>query len=175
MRAPVRRAFRRAGAVILVVGALTTSMAPAAGAGPKDRPEEARRRSAFEVAVGVDFDYLAVPERLKPGTYDFSFANVSPVEDHEIVFFRLKDRRDTVEDVAAAADRNDEDYFRRFRGVSFAGPLDVQEPAELEPGFFAGRADLTDAGRYAYICFIPQIGTGTPHYQLGMVGTLDVK
>lgn len=91
------------------------------------------------------------------------------------MFFRLKDRRDTVEDVVAAADRDDEDYFRRFRGVSFAEPLSVQPPAELEPGFFGGRADLTDPGRYAYLCFIPDTDSGKPHYQLGMVGTLDVK
>lgn len=175
MRATTRRSLRRITAATLAFGALTTAAAPSAGAGPR---EDARRRAAFPVAVGYDFDYAGVPDRLKRGTYDFTFVNGSPTQEHELVLFKLDDKKDTVDDVIAAADAAtgpDDPYFSDFRGVSFAEPLGVQPPERVGPGFFVGRADLTDAGRYAYLCFIPDPQTGKPHYQLGMVGTLDVK
>lgn len=175
MRVPTMRSLRRVLATSLAVGALASVAAPSAGAGPRDRVDEARRRAAFPVALGFDYGYNNVPKKLAPGTYDFTFVNRSPVEEHELVLFKLDDRNDTVKDVIDAAEDEDEAYFEDFRGVSFAGPLDVQRPEQVEPDFVLGRADLSEPGRYAYLCFIPQVGTGTPHYKLGMVGTLDVK
>jgi plastocyanin len=111
---------------------------------------------------------------LGPGTYDFTFANASSEEVHEIVFFKVNDNA-RLRQVVAAANRENEAFFNDFRGVSFAEPLSVQRTEEFEEGFVVGRADLNDVGRYAYICFIPEAGTGRPHYQLGMVGLLDVE
>jgi plastocyanin len=126
------------------------------------------------VVVARDFQWAGVPDDLRPGTYDFTFVNSSRQQPHEIVFFKVDDGT-KVRDVVAAANREDEPFFNDFRGVSFAEPLSVQRTEEFEPGFTVGRADLGDEGRYAYICFIPDVRTGKPHYQLGMVGLLDVE
>jgi plastocyanin len=152
---------------------LATTAVPA-GAGPRDRIDEARRRAAMPLVVGRDFDYSGVPDDLRPGTYDFTFFNSSRKQDHEIAFFKVDDGT-KVRDVVAAADSGDEPFFSDFRGVSFAEPLSVQRTEEFEPGFTVGRAELGNEGRYAYICFIPDVKTGKPHYQLGMVGVLDVE
>ncbi len=178
MRATTRRQLRRVATATLALGALATSVAPGAGAGPKDQADNSKAKKTLPVIEGFDFGYENVPDKVQSGNYDFTFANTSPVEEHEIVFFKLQDDKDTVEDVVAAANAavsEDDPYFSDFRGVSYTGPDSVQTTQKLEPGFFFGRADLTDKGRYAYLCVIPQVGTGIPHYQLGMVGTLDVK
>lgn len=173
MRTSTRRSFRRAAAAALALGALATTAVPA-GAGPRDRIDEARRRAAMPVVVARDFQWNGVPDDLRPGTYDFTFVNRSRKQVHEIVFFKVDDGT-KVGDVVDAADSGDEPFFGDFRGVSFAEPLGVQRTEEFEPGFTIGRADFGDEGRYAYICFIPDIKTGKPHYQLGMVGLLDVE
>jgi hypothetical protein len=174
MRVPTRRSFQRAAIAALALGTLATTAAPSAGAGPRDRVEEARQRSAFPVAVASDFDFAGVPKKVKPGTYDFTFVNTSREEVHELVMFKVP-KNTTRADVVAAADNEDEDFFSDFRGASFAEPLDVQRPEEIEPGFFAGRADMSDPGRYVYLCFVSQSDTGQPHYQLGMLDFVDVK
>ncbi|CAN5859252.1 hypothetical protein BH23ACT1_BH23ACT1_15690 [soil metagenome] len=178
MRAPTRRSFQRAAIAALALGTLATTAAPSAGAGPRDRSEQGRARSAMPVVVARDFQWNGVPDDLRPGTYDFTFVNSSRKQPHEIVFFKVDDST-RVRDVVAAANRGDDEepLFSDFRGVSFAEPLSVQRTEEFEEfeGFVVGRADLNDAGRYAYICFIPDVKTGKPHYQLGMVGVLDVE
>lgn len=179
MRASSRRSLRRAAAAALALGALATTVAPA-GAGPRDRIEEARRRATIPVAVGSDFDFAGVPKEVQPGTYDFTFVNASRDQLHELVMFKLgeddedKSRREVV--AAINADNPDDPGFLYdFRGVSFAGPLDVQRPEEIEPGFFAGRLDMSDPGRYVYLCFVTDPETNRPHYQLGMLDFVDVK
>ncbi len=175
MRTSTRRSFRRAAAAAPALGALATTAVPA-GAGPRDRIDEARRRAAMPVVVARDFQWNGVPDDLRPGTYDFTFVNRSRKQVHEIVFFKVDDGT-KVRDVVAAADRGDEPFFSDFRGVSFAEPLSVQRTEAFEEfeGFVVGRADLNDAGRYAYICFVTDVRTDKPHYQLGMVGVLDVE
>lgn len=170
MRAPTRRSLRRVAAAALAVGALATTAVPAAGAGPRD---QARSGAAFPVAVASDFDYAGVPERVRPGTYDFTFVNSSREQFHELALFKVG-KGTTRADVVAAADNLDEAFFSDFRGGSFAEPLAVQRPEDFGD-FFAGRADLSDPGRYVYLCFIPDSETGRPHYQLGMLDFVDVK
>lgn len=177
MRCSTRRSLRRAAAATLALGALATTAAPAASAGPRARAEEGGGRAAMPVVVARDFRYPGVPDDLRPGTYDFTFVNASRKQPHEIVFFKVEDDA-KAGDVVAAADNEDFGFFSDFRGVSFAEPLDIQRTEEFQEGeetFVVGRADLSDEGRYAYICFVPDERTGKPHYQLGMVGVLDVE
>ncbi len=89
--------------------------------------------------------------------------NASRKQPHEIVFFKVEDDAKTG-DVVAAADNEDFGFFGDFRGVSFAEPLDIQRTEEIEEGeetVVVGRADLSDEGRYAYICFVPDEKTGS--------------
>lgn len=176
MRVPRRRSFLRAAAAALALGALATTAVPAAADGPGE-PIEAASHGDLPTVVGFDFGYKGVPERLPTGTYDFNFANTSRTEFHEIVLFRLGrgDRNATVEEVVEAADTEDESFFRDFRGFSVAEPRSVQEPRHSEEFGSLGQADLSDPGRYLYICFITT--DGVPHYKLdpGMLGFINVR
>ncbi len=195
MQAGNRRRLVRGAAAALAITALIAGVAPGgAGAKTDDKIEAtkktpdagkknkgAKKGDDFSLAVGFDFGYSKVPSRLSPGTYDFDFENRSADEPHEIVFFKLQpgEEDSTKEEVVAAADAFDETFFADFRGVSFAEPLSEQGTEEIQDGeetFTVGRADLSDPGRYVYICFIPN-AEGIPHYKLddGMLGFINVK
>ncbi len=192
MQSSTRRRLAQGAVAAMAITALTAGVAPSgAGAKPDDKVEVTKKSDAFDkkgegakkkddfsLAVGFDYGYSKVPSRLSPGTYDFDFENRSA---HEIVFFKLQpgEEDSTKEDVVAAADAGDEAFFEGFRGVSFAEPLSEQGTEEIQDGeetFTVGRADLSEPGRYVYICFIPN-AEGVPHYKLddGMLGFINVK
>jgi uncharacterized cupredoxin-like copper-binding protein len=111
--------------------------------------------------TAADFDYK-VPGSLTSGTIALKNEGTQP---HELVSYKLADGK-TAADVLA--------YARTPSGpppFSAAGGI-----AALTPGSSAS-TDLTlTAGKYVFICFIPDLaGDGAPHFTKGMVTTVTVS
>lgn len=123
--------------------------------------------------VARDFQFLGVPGRLPAATYDVRFFNISTEEDHEFVAVNLGPTcSNTITTIDQAKDAlqnldSDEAFAAACPGGSFEGAV------------FAGpggrdRQDITLApGRTLYFCGIPD-ENGTPHFDLGMIGFINV-
>jgi hypothetical protein len=93
------------------------------------------------------------------------------------VLFKLtpEHKGSSLDDVVAAADAEDEAFFNDFRSVSFAEPLSVQPPEEVEPGFVLGRADLTPTATSTSASSPTRTPSPTTSSTSGMLGFINVK
>jgi hypothetical protein len=121
--------------------------------------------------TGVDYAFEGVPETLPAGPHTFTFANEGE-EPHELVIFRIVDENDTLEDLLALPEAEAESRVEEAGGT-FALPGEEGEPAEVE----------LEAGKYAFVCFIPvgttgetpeETGDGPPHFTEGMATEFTV-
>jgi len=163
----------RLGLGAAMVASVLGMSAPASSAAAVRRPI---------AVVAKSFQFLGVPGRLPAGQYDVRFFNISRDDDHEFVAFNLgpicspgtrtaADGKALFERIGAAAEGGTEDDFGRAfddacPGNSFAG-------AVFAPPGGRDRADLDlQPGKTLYLCFIPE--DGVPHFELGMIGLIDV-
>ncbi|MEO6628187.1 MAG: hypothetical protein ABIP03_06405 [Aquihabitans sp.] len=140
---------------------------------------------SFKVPLGVvarDFQFLGVPGRLPAATYDVRFFNISRAEDHVLVALNLGPTCSaTINTVAKAkvfleglppGGPDPTMFIAAFGsacpGGSFGGAL-FAPPGQRDRGDYT----LTP-GRTLYFCDIPDDESGSPHFDLGMVGFIDV-
>jgi hypothetical protein len=119
--------------------------------------------AAADTLVVGDFEF-GVPEGFT-GQGTFTVDNRGP-QPHEIAVYRINDGS-TFEDVQA--------FF--FEEGASPGPPPFTSSggvAPLAPGF-AATVDLDlEAGSYAFVCFLPDVDTGQPHFTLGMLQEVTV-
>ncbi len=121
--------------------------------------------------VARDYSFLAVPPALPAAEYDLRFFNISRVEEHEFVAVNLGPTCSTTVNTAADAkallEGGEEEAFAACPGAEFEGAV-FAEPGGRDRGTF----NLTP-GKTLYFCGVPD-GSGTPHFELGMIGFLNV-
>ncbi len=118
--------------------------------------------------VAKNFRFLGVPRSLPAGQYDVRFLNISP-DEHELVAFNLGPVCSRTITTAAQAralldSGQDPDVVcpgNNFEGYASAGPGGTD------------REDFTlSPGRTLYFCGVPE--NGVPHFDLGMIGFINV-
>lgn len=135
-----------------------------------------------------DYSFTGVPELVATGA-ELTLTNASAAEAHEMVVFRIADVESrTIEELLELPDEEAESLF------SFAGHMAAMPG---EDGFVTegdgSSIPLTEPGRYALVCFVPQgtdpevfaeavegatepdLGDGTPHAFLGMIEEFQVE
>jgi plastocyanin len=126
------------------------------------------RNAVTITAPGMQFETSGP---LRPGVATITFRNTDD-EAHMLAMARMKPGV-TAEQVAKAAEKSED----------AVGPLLVEPPDKAVFGtpapVGAGQSSTVTsedlpAGEYVLLCFFTQ-PDGTPHFTLGMVGTLDVK
>jgi hypothetical protein len=132
------------------------------------------------VVVARDFQFLGVPGRLPAGTYDTRFINISRDEAHEFVAVNLGPScsgtvtsvgaaQALIENVGQQAGDGDPEPFLEAAcpGASFGGAAFAESRGR-------DREDITmTPGRTLYFCGVPD-EDGTPHFDLGMIGFINV-
>lgn len=141
--------------------------------------------------VAADFEFDNVPASIAPGT-KLSLTNSSTVELHEMVVFRLPDTETrSIEELVALPESEQEAIF----GGGPPAIVQLAMPGSDEPIPAVGDGTLTEPGRYAMVCFIPQgvdpqefmaaaeasgdgppdVAGGPPHVALGMYTEFTVE
>jgi len=140
--------------------------------------------------TGEDYSFAGVPELVAPGA-ELTFTNASAVEVHEIVVLKIADGEERPLDELLALPEAESDALVESQGVLIALP----EADGANPEGSGNSIEVTEPGRYAVVCFIPQgadpavveeamageaegppdMGDGTPHAFLGMVGEFEVE
>ena len=140
--------------------------------------------------TGQDYSYSGVPDVVAPGA-ELTFTNASDGEVHEMMVVKVLDvETRTIEELLALPESESESLVE-FQGVLVALPGEEGGNPEGE----GSSITVTEAGRYAVVCFIPQgadpavvaeamqsggegppdLGDGTPHALLGMVAEFQVE
>lgn len=141
--------------------------------------------------TGTDFAFNGVPETVAPGT-EFTFTNESTIEAHEIVVLKVAEGEErSLEELLALTEEESESVVE-FQGVLVALPEEDGSNPEGE----GNSITVTEPGRYAMVCFIPQgadpavleaamtgdaegpppdMGDGMPHAMLGMAAEFTVE
>jgi plastocyanin len=139
--------------------------------------------------TGVDYGYSGVPELVESGA-ELTFVNDSSGEVHEIVLMKIADGEERSIQELLELPEEESESLAEFQGVLVALPGENGANPEGE----GDSITVTEAGRYALICFIPQgadpavveeamagggegppdMGDGTPHAFLGMVAEFEV-
>ncbi len=112
-----------------------------------------------------DFAFVGL-DTLTPGQHQIAVTNKGP-QSHEATIVKLADgvtAPQLLEAFTSSAPPAGPPPFTSAGGIAGVAPdgtaiIDVDLPA----------------GNYAYICFVPDPGTGKPHAALGMIGALTVK
>jgi plastocyanin len=165
--------------VLIVAAALVLAACAESGAEPV---------SGTINVIGQDYSFEGVPEVAASGA-EFTFTNNSEVEVHEMVLVKVADLETrTIEELLELSEEESETL------VEFQGHL-MALPGEegSNPEGSGSSITVTEPGRYAIVCFIPQgadpevvaeamagggeghIGDGTPHALLGMVAEFQVE
>ena len=144
--------------------------------------------------IGVtaqDYEFEGVPELVAPGA-EFTLTNASEAEVHEMIVVGIPaDETRTLEELLELPEEETADF--PFQGVLVALPGD--EAVSPETG--ESSITVSEPGRYAVVCFIPQgadpavveeamasgeesegppdMGDGTPHAFLGMATEFTVE
>lgn len=139
--------------------------------------------------TGQDYEFVGVPELVASGA-EFTFTNASTAEVHEMIVIGIPaDETRTLEELLELPEEETADF--PFQGVLVALP--GEDGANPEgPG---SSITISEPGRYAVVCFIPQgadpavveeamagggegppdMGGGTPHAFLGMAAEFTVE
>ncbi|MGH8912277.1 MAG: hypothetical protein ACRDVD_07170 [Acidimicrobiia bacterium] len=141
--------------------------------------------------TGNDYSFAGVPDVVASGA-ELTFTNASAAEVHEMVVMKIVDGEERPIEELLALPEEDADSLVEFQGVLVALP----EQDGVNPEAEGSSIVMTDAGRYAIVCFIPQgadpavleqamaggeaegppdMGDGTPHAFLGMVSGFEVE
>jgi plastocyanin len=140
--------------------------------------------------TGVDYAFNGVPGAVQTGA-ELTFTNASAAEVHEIVVLKIVDGEERTIDELLALPEAESESLVEFQGVLVALPGETGVNPE-GPGT---SITVSEAGRYAVVCFIPQgadpaevqaamaeggegppdMGDGTPHAFLGMATEFQVE
>lgn len=146
---------------------------------------------ALEV-VAQDYAFQGVPDAVPPGT-ELTLTNSSAAEVHEMVVVHIAAGEERpLEELLELPDEESESLVQ-FQGVLVALP----EEDGVNPEGEGDSITVSEPGRYAIVCFIPQgadpavveeamtsdeaaegppdMGDGTPHAFLGMVDEFTVE
>jgi hypothetical protein len=115
----------------------------------------------------VDFGFVV--SEIKAGKQLIQASNKG-AEDHEAVFFRIRDGK-TIDDVRALLKLPEEQQEQQYAELL----TDVGTIVASAGQTTYAKQELA-AGRYALICFLPSVGNGgKPHAELGMLQEVIVK
>jgi len=141
--------------------------------------------------MAADYAFSNVPAAIAPGT-KLSLTNSSTVELHEMVVFRNPDDETrSIEELVALPEAEQDAIF----GDGPPAIVQLAMPGSDEPIPALGDGTLTEPGRYAMVCFIPQgvdpqeymdaaesggdgppdVAGGPPHAALGMYAEFTVE
>jgi hypothetical protein len=140
--------------------------------------------------TGVDYAFNGVPGAVQTGA-ELTFTNASAAEVHEIVVLKIVDGEERTIDELLALPEAESESLVEFQGILVALPGETGVNPE-GPGT---SITVSEAGRYAVVCFIPQgadpaevqaamaeggegppdMGDGTPHAFLGMATEFQVE
>jgi len=141
--------------------------------------------------MAADYAFSNVPASIAPGT-KLSLTNSSAVELHEMVVFRIPDTETrSIEELVALPETEQDAIF----GDGPPAVVQLAMPGSDEPIPALGDGTLTEPGRYAMVCFIPQgvdpqeymdaaessgdgppaVDGGPPHVALGMYAEFTVE
>jgi len=167
--------------VLIIAAALALAACATAGGEPV---------SGTIAVTGQDYSFSGVPEVVASGA-EFTFTNSSGSEVHEMVLLKVADLETrTIEELLALPSEESETLVE-FQGVLMALPGEAGANPEGE----GTSITVTEPGRYALVCFIPQgadpaavaeamqgategppdLGDGTPHALLGMWAEFQVE
>jgi hypothetical protein len=138
----------------------------------------------------VDYAFNGVPGAVQTGA-ELTFTNASAAEVHEIVVLKIVDGEERTIDELLALPEAESESLVEFQGILVALPGETGVNPE-GPGT---SITVSEAGRYAVVCFIPQgadpaevqaamaeggegppdMGDGTPHAFLGMATEFQVE
>ena len=144
------RAVRGAALALVVIGATacgdTAENEKAAVTTVTTGPTTTAGGKTLEV-TGDDYEFKGVPAKIAPGTV-ISFTNASKREVHELIALRVKDGETRPVAALLQLPEAERDAAAEFKGVAFAYPGEKgQTPA--------GPVDLSQPGRYVFVCTIP--------------------
>ncbi len=119
--------------------------------------------------TAIDYEYQGIPATLPAGVTKIKMTNAAPKEGHMMVMAKLTAAGEAMplDKILALPDKKAGKYID-FSNAAFM---------QAEPGA-SGYAPINlTPGKYAYMCFFPEGGkkNGTPHYKLGMEGTVTVS
>lgn len=141
--------------------------------------------------TATDYAYAGIPATVAPGT-KLSLTNASATELHELVVIRVPDgEARSVEELIALPEAEQEAIF----GNGPPAVVQLAMPGSNEPIPAVGDGTVTEPGRYAVVCFIPQgadpdefmaaaetsgdgppdVAGGPPHAMLGMYAEFTVE
>ena len=111
--------------------------------------------------TAADFDYK-VPGSLKSGTIALKNDGAQP---HELVSYKLADGKTAADVLGFLRSPSGPPPFSAAGGIAVIGPGS------------SASTDLTlTAGKYVFMCFVPDLaGDGAPHFTKGMVTTVTVS
>lgn len=140
--------------------------------------------------TGSDYEFAGVPALVAPGA-ELTFTNASDAEVHEMIVVKVIDGETrTLQEILELPNTESEGLLE-FQGVLVAMPGEDGANPEGE----GSSITVSEAGRYAVVCFIPQgadpaaveaaiaaggegppdLGGGTPHALLGMAAEFTIE
>lgn len=159
---------------------------PADDASETETASEAAEAGEELEVTGVDYEFQGVPETVEPGT-KLTFTNASEKEAHEMVLLRINDGEERPLEELLKLPQEETQNLAQFQGVAFGFPGE-------ETMYPDGDTTVTEAGRYAIVCFIPvgadveaikksmqqqqgppDMGDGPPHFTQGMAAEFTVS
>ncbi|MGI9034160.1 MAG: hypothetical protein ACR2HY_10910 [Acidimicrobiales bacterium] len=166
--------FRSGRRAALFVVAAATAVASMVGMLAPTAASAATRTYSLSV-VARDFQFLGVPSRLPAGTANVRFRNISRSEFHEFIAVNLGPacagftRDQAIAEITKAGQAEDPIAAAQedCPGLTFAGA------AFAPPGGSDRETYDFQPGRVLYFCSIPD-ENGTPHFDLGMIGFINV-
>lgn len=133
--------------------------------GGDEETEEAPGEGGAQVVVTAKEFEFDLPATLPAGETTFNFVNEGK-QPHELSMVELDADAPALDKLLKLPEKKAESYFTET-GHAFA------KPGESQEGAFT--ADLTSGSRYAYVCFVQDPKSKTPHAFLGMVGEFTVE
>jgi plastocyanin len=132
--------------------------------GDEETPEAPGEGGSQVVVTATEFEF-DLPATLPAGETTFNFVNEGK-QPHELSLVELSAEAPDLEKLLKLPEKKASAFFTEA-GHAFAKPGKSQENAFT--------TELNSGARYAYVCFVQDSKTKTPHAFLGMVGEFTVE
>ena len=133
--------------------------------GDDETPAEAGGAGLQVAVTATEFEFSGLDDTVPAGETSFTLVNDGK-QPHELAMVELKADAPPLKELLELPEKKAESYFTDL-GHAFAKPGKSQENAFT--------AELTSGTRYAYVCFVQDPKTKTPHAFLGMVGEFTAE